>query len=214
MHEYYNKAKNFKMALQAYWNEISHASTEGLDCLKIIAEELHHIEPFQLKDPLSDQDSIAIPSENLTMDESYAASELFNRALANIMPYIRWYPNNVYSDSKLAVESCNFCANLVGEARQCQHSPFLYKSDNILIGLFYLGPHHFYPEHLHPASEFWIILSGTAKWKRGDEPWTLRKAGESFIHTTNQSHAMETLDEPILAMWAWTGDLTKWAKWV
>jgi mannose-6-phosphate isomerase-like protein (cupin superfamily) len=59
----------------------------------------------------------------------------------------------------------------------------------------------------------WVILSGEAKWKRGHEEWVTREAGEYFIHTPNESHAMQTFDEPLLVIWAWTGDLEQWAKW-
>jgi len=90
----------------------------------------------------------------------------------------------------------------------------LFYSDNIIVGLFLLGPNRLYPEHAHPASEMWVILSGTGMWKRGSKDWQARKPGEYFIHTENQSHAMKTMGEPILALWAWVGDLEQWAKWV
>lgn len=57
-------------------------------------------------------------------------------------------------------------------------------------------------------------LAGTAEGKRGTEPWPTRRPGESFVHASNQPHAMRTLDEPLLAICASTGDLGQWTKWV
>ncbi|MBK5242740.1 MAG: cupin domain-containing protein [Clostridium sp.] len=148
------------------------------------------------------------------LDVSRKSSSAFNEALTEAGSIIHWYPNDVYEDALEAVKSDNYCANLVGKKRDTQSNPFLFHSDDILVGLFLLGPNRLYPEHCHPASEMWVVLSGTAQWKRGSELWQTRNPGEYFIHTENQAHAMKTLDEPLLALWAWTGELEQWAEWV
>ncbi len=40
-------------------------------------------------------------------------------------------------------------------------------NSKIILGLFLLGPNTHYPAHAHPAEEFYLILSGTAKWQIG-----------------------------------------------
>jgi len=73
------------------------------------------------------------------------------------------------------------------------------------MGLFLLGPGHSYPCHTHSTSEFYVVLSGKALWRRGEEDWVEREVGDQILHRGDQVHEMRTLDEPLLALWFWTG---------
>ena len=39
--------------------------------------------------------------------------------------------------------------------------------DEVILGLFVLGPHTVYPPHAHPAEEFYVVLSGAPEWQVG-----------------------------------------------
>lgn len=201
--------------LLSFWKEIAIDESEGIENLRILIAELSKI---SIKNSNFKPKTTPALKKLLTsvgkLDVSRKSSKAFNEALAEAGSLIQWYPNNVYEDANTAKKLDNYCANLVGKKRDTQNNPCLFYSDDIIVGLFLLGPNRLYPEHAHPASEMWVILSGTAQWKRGSEEWKTKKPGEYFIHTENQAHAMKTMDEPIFALWAWTGDLEKWAKWV
>lgn len=126
---------------------------------------------------------------------------------------IAWYPNTTFEDPKDAIANENYCANLIGETRDMQANPYLFHSKEIIGGLFLMGRGQFYPEHYHPACESWLILSGRAKWKLEDGDWIVKSPGEHFTYTRDQVHAVKTGDEILLALWAWTGDLSSWARW-
>ncbi len=64
-----------------------------------------------------------------------------------------------------------------------------------------------YPKHWHSAEELYLILLGEAHWSV-DDGFPELKAPENFVHhKSNQPHSMTTIDEPLLAMWGWTGDI-------
>lgn len=208
------KQEALAQALCKYWDEVSVDATEGNECLAELTNELRKISANTASKVDTTPELDKLISVVGKLDASRKSSEMLNKALSDASPLIRWYPNNVYEDVSEAADLDNYCANIVGKERDSQSNPFLFYSENVIVGLFLLGPNRLYPEHAHPASELWVVLSGTAKWKRGSEPWQIRKSGEYFIHTPNHPHAMETMDEPLFALWAWTGDLEKWAQWV
>lgn len=127
---------------------------------------------------------------------------------------ISWYPNPTFKDPEISIKNENYCANLVGQASNMQDNPYIFHNDKIIVGLFLMGKNQFYPAHNHPAWETWVILSGSAKWKVGDQNWESKSPGDRFTLTENEIHSIETLDEPLMCLWAWTGDLSSWARWV
>jgi mannose-6-phosphate isomerase-like protein (cupin superfamily) len=78
-------------------------------------------------------------------------------------------------------------------------------SERLACGFLLLGPDVEYPSHHHAAEEIYMVLSGTAGWQRGDEPWTQRPPGALAHHPPNMRHAMRTSDEPLLALYLWRG---------
>jgi|GEM_PF-1916284 len=210
------KIEHLGKVISEYWKEVSEKADYKVnkEWADRIAKE---VSQSIVNKVISVPDSIendALLTCLSNQEKSYEASTLLKEALIENMHSIFWYPNNVYNDLSQAVSLKNYCANLIGKCRDAQNNPFLMHNDQILVGLFLLGPNQLYPAHQHPATEGWVVLSGRAKWQRGDEPWVIREPGEYFVHASNESHAMETMDEPLLAMWAWTGDLDKWAQWV
>jgi hypothetical protein len=64
-----------------------------------------------------------------------------------------------------------------------------------------------YPAHAHAAEEFYLVLSGTAAWQKGDGAFAEQPPGRFIHHRPDERHAVTTGPEPLLAMWLWTGDL-------
>lgn len=78
------------------------------------------------------------------------------------------------------------------------------KSDAVCLGLTLIAPRTIYPEHHHPAIELYYVFAGSAVWTKGKKS-TIRKPGEFVLHPSQTVHAMETADEPLLAIYTWSG---------
>ena len=75
------------------------------------------------------------------------------------------------------------------------------------VGLLLQLDHVAYPKHWHSAEELYLVLLGEAHWSVDDGSPEVRFP-ETFVHhRSNQPHSMTTIDEPLLAMWGWTGDI-------
>ena len=78
---------------------------------------------------------------------------------------------------------------------------------SIRVGLLLQLDHVAYPKHWHSAEELYLVLLGEAHWSVYDGSPEVRFP-ETFVHhRSNQPHSMTTIDEPLLAMWGWTGDI-------
>jgi len=75
----------------------------------------------------------------------------------------------------------------------------------VKVGFVILGPGELYPNHLHPAGEFYAILAGSPDWRIGDGPWHLRQPGDLIHHEPNVPHAARARDSALLALYAWYG---------
>ena len=119
--------------------------------------------------------------------------------LANCIHHLRWREAGF---GKMPKEiSHQICVTeLIGPAGFFKHS-------DIRIGLLLQRPETIYPMHQHAAEELYFILSGNAYWAVDHE--TLKpKPPKSFVHhNSNQSHCITTGEEPLLALWGWTGDI-------
>jgi quercetin dioxygenase-like cupin family protein len=63
-----------------------------------------------------------------------------------------------------------------------------------------------YPMHSHPALELYLVIAGNARWQtaRSDR---IVPPGEFVLHPSNEPHAMRAFDEPLLALWGWSGEI-------
>ena len=73
----------------------------------------------------------------------------------------------------------------------------------ISCGVLVLGPNTFYPPHRHEAEEIYLPLAGTAEWLKGDGVWRHRRPGTLIHHSSEETHAMRTGEQPLLAMYLW-----------
>lgn len=81
--------------------------------------------------------------------------------------------------------------------------------DECRAGALFQSAGYFYPWHRHAAEEFYVPVSGTATWMaEGREPAAVASMKELIHHHSWQPHAVRTDDEPLLALWLWTGDLS------
>lgn len=78
----------------------------------------------------------------------------------------------------------------------------------LYFGLYLQVPGTYYPSHWHRAEELYLVLSGTAEWQQGEGGPVARPPGSLLHHAPDEPHAMRTSDQPVLAAWAWIGDLT------
>ena len=81
------------------------------------------------------------------------------------------------------------------------NAPF--SSDALRIFMVYMPPGLYYPWHHHPAEEMYMVVSGSATFKQKDCPDEVLSEGQVAFHVSNQPHAMETKDDPILCLVAW-----------
>ncbi len=75
------------------------------------------------------------------------------------------------------------------------------------VGLFAQNANLDYPERSHPAEELFVMLSGTAMWRLDCGQEVSKLAGERVHHPSCVRHASRTIGEPMIAIWAWTGDI-------
>jgi mannose-6-phosphate isomerase-like protein (cupin superfamily) len=83
-----------------------------------------------------------------------------------------------------------------------------YKSARVCLGLTLIGPETFYPPHTHPAIELYYVVSGTATWIANGVP-SRNSPGDFILHPSQVVHAMQTRQEPLLAVYSWSGEDVK-----
>jgi mannose-6-phosphate isomerase-like protein (cupin superfamily) len=76
--------------------------------------------------------------------------------------------------------------------------------ENVVAGIFLLGPHTTYPEHRHRADEVYTVVSGQVHVLVDDIPHNVR-AGQSQYVPSGAVHALRTGAEPMLALYTWIG---------
>ncbi len=127
-------------------------------------------------------------------------------AFASIEPTCDWVQNPNYSEASMGpgyVDRYGY-VELVGPGRPIE-------SADLLVGLLMLGPDMHYPDHAHPAEEIYHVVAGTAEWWREDEGWRRKGPGTLIHHVPMMRHAMRTGDEPLLALYCWTGEVKTYA---
>ena len=89
-----------------------------------------------------------------------------------------------------------------------------YHDEHFCFGFTLLGKNTLYPAHYHPATELYVVLSGLAVWTL-DGVSKVRGPGEFILHPSNHVHSMQTKDEPLLALYTWSGeDVVTLSKYV
>ena len=114
-------------------------------------------------------------------------------------PYAHWrqtYKGTTVGDKFLEKFGCY---GLIGP-----ESPF--QSDEIRAWVVYMPKNFYYPWHQHPAEEMYLCLAGEAAFRKEGFPEVVLNSGGVMEHSTNQPHAMETFDHPIMAYVVWRNE--------
>lgn len=75
------------------------------------------------------------------------------------------------------------------------------------VGLFAQDAHLDYPARTHSAEELFAMIAGDGFWRRSDEPEMRRQPGDRIHHRSYEPHASRTGASPLVAIWAWAGDI-------
>ncbi len=81
------------------------------------------------------------------------------------------------------------------------------------VGFTVMAERTTYPMHSHPAVELYLVLSGVARWLTPASDRFV-PPGEFVLHGSDESHEMRTYDEPLLALWSWSGNIDAPAAYV
>ncbi|MFD0917734.1 dimethylsulfonioproprionate lyase family protein [Pseudahrensia aquimaris] len=85
-----------------------------------------------------------------------------------------------------------------------------YQSGDMAGGFLVLGPMQHFPSHRQVAEELCIPLTAGSYWMRDGGAFEERKVGEVIVHDSNEPHAIETPDAPLVAIYLWRdGDLAQ-----
>ncbi len=167
--------------------------------LDILIAALSDLPTERIQIPAQTQPVCRHLEEALALGETSPAGPL-NRALRPFVEGLCW--RHVYDlDGSLPAFSQNYAhAEIMGP-------PGTVPSHAMRCGLILMAPRTFYPAHFHTATELYHVLGGTARWRRGEETWASRPPGSFILHPSRMAHAMETGEEPLLALYAWHGRL-------
>lgn len=130
------------------------------------------------------------------VSQTYAALQDAIRAASDVVHWRETYKDTDIGDDFLDRFAC-YC--IIGE-----NAPF--SSDAIRLFMVYMPSGFYYPWHHHPAEEMYMVVSGSAVFRRKGCPDETLFEGDTSFHDSNQPHAMETLDDPVLCLVAWRDD--------
>ena len=82
-----------------------------------------------------------------------------------------------------------------------------YSSDALRLFIVYMPANLHYPWHTHPAEEIYLVISGSAIFKRQNHLDEHLQEGQTMFHQSQQPHAIITRDEPMLSLVAWRNHL-------
>lgn len=124
---------------------------------------------------------------------------LLATAFARIEPRLSWRRKDT---SELSASE-NFAE---GHANAMIAGPVgLEPRTDVWLGVTMLAPHVRYPDHGHPPEETYLVMSD-GEFSQDGGPWFRPGVGGSFYNEPGITHAMRSLEDPLLAFWA------LWAK--
>lgn len=129
-------------------------------------------------------------------------------ALLSVSDKLRWGQSyaNYIGEPDIDLLRANYGYTLLAAPALPERPSAHFACDSILFGFSIQAPHTLYPSHVHKAVEFYYVLGGTAVWQWGDQ-WQTQPPGTLIFHNSGVRHAMQTHNEPLLTLFAWTTDL-------
>jgi len=185
-----------------YLKTIEYSKAADLELSKLFSKDLDSVLDCQLPERISDERQVrALNYAPIVLGKSVPSklTELYNAA-KNAFGQVRW--TEFYEEDHWSKPFLPLFANGegIGPDGRLMHN-------EVILGLFILGPNTTYPEHAHPAEEFYIALTGNPEFKVGSSNFELQKAGEVVLHHTNIGHAIRTSSEPFFAIFGWRGGI-------
>ena len=174
-----------------------------------LAEPLDRlVDAFESVEPVDRNPRPILPVVDEHLDMALGgATDRAGELLCKVARQVGWaqpYPEHAGELDMDALRASYAYAPIVG-ARDDRPAP-LWASDDVFAGIVLQGPDVIYPSHVHKAVELYWVVSGTARWQRGDE-WTDHGPGALIFHDTGVRHATVTGHEPTLLLFAWVSDL-------
>lgn len=199
--------KAFPQLIQAIRDTFEAGITQNSEA----ASELAHVLP--LFDALTTErvshEPQSCPGFRYLAEALENTNSLITGQMGQLAGKLRWIQNSNYTnDERMAsfVEHYGY-TDLIGPRGYIP-------SDSIAVGFMIVGPNQLYPAHHHPATEVYFVVSGDARWQRGEEEWRELPPGSFIFHDKGVPHATETLDEPFLALYVWRNHLNTAASLV
>jgi len=165
-----------------------------------------------LLDQLADEPLLPPPAPNDRGDALRVALALVDRsapavaaALRSIADGLPWRYSYAPRADAPGLAAAIGWAEIVGPL-----APF--RSDAVCLGLTLIAADSFYPPHRHPAVELYHVLTGHPEWTAGAD-MRIRGPGAFILHQSETIHAMRTDQEPLLAIYTWTGDVVSPSIW-
>ena len=149
---------------------------------------VHAAEPVAPPSELADQFSLALRSA------ATASAPIANLASAfeQLAPLLRWAPRPG-SDTDPQFRRNHVNTAIVGPTG-------LEERSDVIVGAGLLNPRTHYPIHSHPPEELYVVMTD-GEWYRDERQWYCPGVGGVVYHPPNMTHAMRSLDAPLLAVW-------------
>ena len=81
-------------------------------------------------------------------------------------------------------------------------------AQDIRVGFLLMGQKVFYPSHNHEALELYNIINGKSLWQLNYNDFEQKDNNDIIFHDVWEPHAMKTIDETLLALFSWTGNIS------
>ena len=127
--------------------------------------------------------------------------EQFNSLLCALAPVAYWRETYAGKNISNDFRKTFGCYCLIGVKG-------FFQSDQMNSYMVYMPAGLYYPWHQHPAEELYLCLAGEAVFKKDLEEDKVLREGEISIHGSNQPHATQTHDHPVLCYVVWKNELT------
>jgi len=185
-----------------HFKSFNHSKTIDIELSQSFANDLDSIQNCVMTEQISEERQVRGLSNAPYVLGKKVPSILtkLHSAAQNAFGQVRW--TEFYEEDDWSKSFLDSFANGegIGPDGRLQHN-------EIILGLFILGPNTTYPEHAHPAEEFYLVLSGNPEFKVGSNNFELQKAGSIVLHHSNISHAIRTASEPFYAIYGWRGKI-------
>lgn len=145
--------------------------------------------------------SLAPPYVDQLKEALIGSSHPIAPLIADALPFIRWQHAGL-SDGRIRAEVAvqMLTAEIIGPTGMIPCA-------TLRAGLFMQARNVAYTTRSHAAEETYIALTNTGRWSLNHAEPAPREAGEIIFHPSMAPHATFTDDQPLLAIWRWSGDI-------